>query len=514
MKISLLLRIVVVVLVVFSLLSAFSVYYGLTMMADDGNVVNYAGRQRAVSQRLAKMIYAQQMGMDKRAEIETLTATLDRIVNGLINGDAEWKLPKATDERFLSKIKEVEVVWKKFKEDMSAIDKDKEAIKRIFDDSEALLKAADEATTTAALVSEAKVHVMKIIQTVILILNLALLTVVWIISHRKIAKPLSILTEKVDAISKGNLTISIDSSGRDEIGSLSKSMNAMVSSLNNMIKGILEGSNRVVSSLRVLNDKAQKTDEGAKNQSAQAHQIATAAEEMSQTITDIARNASVASETSAEAMQIASEGRNIAEGAVQTVNNVYTASLELSSMVEKLNSRVSEIGEILTVIKDIADQTNLLALNAAIEAARAGEQGRGFAVVADEVRKLAEKTIKATEEISGKISAVQTESEQTVRSMEHSSSEVTKATDYIRQVGDSLNSIVDAVQKVRDQITQIATAVDEQSAASEEVAKNIEKTSAIAREMEIMASDVMTEVRSLAKVVEDLRSSTSGFTTH
>ncbi len=513
MKISTLLRISVLVLLVFSLISTFSVYYGLIMMADDGNVVNYAGRLRATSQRLAKFVYVQQLGIDKSSDIASTSAIMDRIIEGLLKGDAEWKLPPATDDNFIQKLKEVQTHWGKFKEDMKVISSDKESLIRFLDDTEAVLKASNEATIAAANVSEAKVGRMKVVQIIILIINLIILAAIWFISQSRISRPLAELNEKVEAIAKGNLTVQIESNGRDEIGSLSESMRTMVDSLNSMIKEILKGSKTVVSSVTVLKEKAQKTNSGAQNQSSQAHQIATAAEEMSQTITDIARNAAVASETSEEAMRIADQGKGVAEGAVQTVNNVYTSSLELSTMVEKLNGRVGEIGDIITVIKDIADQTNLLALNAAIEAARAGEQGRGFAVVADEVRKLAEKTIKATEEISSKISAVQTESEQTMRSMEHSSSEVTKATDYIRQVGDSLTGIVEAVQRVRDQITQIATAVDEQSAASEEVARNIEKTSAIAKEMEAMAADVMEEIRKLYSVAEGLSNSTAGFVT-
>ncbi len=331
---------------------------------------------------------------------------------------------------------------------------------------------------------------------------------------KKVIMPLSELTEDVEKITNGDLTVNISHESKDEIGMLAKGMNKMVQSLSTMINGVLSSSNNVVSTVDVLRARTAKTAEGAQNQSSQASQIATAAEEMSQTITDIAKNASVAQDSSREAMDTASKGKEVADGAVETVNRVYTSTVDLSTMVAKLNNRATEIGDIVTVIKDIADQTNLLALNAAIEAARAGEQGRGFAVVADEVRKLAERTIKATAEISEKIEAVQTESSHTTKSMEEASEEVTKANEYIKQAGDSLYSIVESVQKVRDQITQIATAVDEQSAASGEVARNIEMTSAVAMEMETMAGDVMHEVNGLAGIATELKNSTAGFRTN
>jgi len=330
---------------------------------------------------------------------------------------------------------------------------------------------------------------------------------------RPIKKELDYLSGKVELMAEGDLRADIEVKTRDEIGMLSANLAKMVSAFNGTINSILSLSSNVVSALDVMRVRAEKTSEGAKNQSGQAAQIATAAEEMSQTITDIARNASVASNSSTEAMEAAEKGKGVADGAVKTVNRVHDSTVELSSMIEKLNTRVGEIGTIVTVINDIADQTNLLALNAAIEAARAGEQGRGFAVVADEVRRLAERTIKATAEISDKIGAVQTETKQTTRSMDDASEEVAKATQFINEVGDSLNMIVSAVQKVRDEITQIATAVEEQSAASEEVARNIEKTSEIARNMENMSDDVMHEVNGLVKISEELRNTTAGFKT-
>lgn len=332
----------------------------------------------------------------------------------------------------------------------------------------------------------------------------------WFVS-RIITRSLSDTVEVVNTVAAGDLTRGIQVYSQDELGVLSQSMNKMVHSFSGIINGILVSSNSVVTELDSLKLRTEKTADGAQKQSSQALQIATAAEEMSQTILDIARNAEMASGTSAGAMSIAEQGREVTVRAIEAAERVYNATLELSSMVEKVNHRSTEIGDIVTVIKDIADQTNLLALNAAIEAARAGEQGRGFAVVADEVRKLAERTIKATGEISGKITAVQEDSERTIISMGVTSEEVASATGHIKEVGGSLTSIVEAVQKVKDQITNIATAVEEQSAASDEIAGNIENTALIAKEIHAMTDDAMLEVSRLVDIAEKLKESTSGF---
>ncbi|MBF0506448.1 MAG: cache domain-containing protein [Nitrospirae bacterium] len=352
-----------------------------------------------------------------------------------------------------------------------------------------------------------------------IIVSVVLITATIVLGGRYITGPIKgygkMMQDLSSALSvrKGNLTGRMKIKGKDEIGHLADDINKFLDSYGEMVESMLTSTGKVVTTTDVLKDNANNMTSGAQKQTSQAYQIAAASEQMSKTINDIAKNASQASETSREAMKFANEGKEIAQGAVQTVNQVHISTTGLADMIAQLDIKSAEIGNIVTVIKDIADQTNLLALNAAIEAARAGEQGRGFAVVADEVRKLAERTIKATNEITEKIQAIQQEAGRTNQSMQGTAEEVIKADASIKDVMSALEGIAEAVMKSNDQMTQIAAGVEEQSAAAEEVTKNIENTTGIAKETEHMASEVLKATNRIIDVVEDLRKSFIGFRT-
>ena len=251
-----------------------------------------------------------------------------------------------------------------------------------------------------------------------------------------------------------------------------------------------------------LSAQIEQSDRSAVESAQRLAEAATAMNEMNATVQEVARNASAASAVSAETRANAESGANIVENALQSIGQVHKVSLALKGDMTTLNQHAQAITQIMNVISDIADQTNLLALNAAIEAARAGEAGRGFAVVADEVRKLAEKTMASTNDVGNAISAIQGSAGQSVAAMDKALAEVEKAAELAKQSGEALQGIVTKVEESADQVSAIATASEQQSATSDEINQSIVSVNEMSSQTAQAMGEASRAVSELARQAE------------
>ncbi len=506
MKIETLVKLILGILIIFALLSAFLTTFYINQLMYNGKLVNYAGIVRGGTQRIVKLEVA---GIHS----DHLIGTLDKILSGLSEGSKELGLPKVGDEKFLSKLNEVKNKWNNLKELIRLTRQDKTYLPKLLEESENYFTLTNELVSLAEEFSEKKVRMGKFLTLSILIINILLLLLTFVAIQRKVIKPLYNFNDFIEKLTQGDLTHTLEVKGKNEISFLASYLNKLVEAYSNIINKVLHTVAKDIELTDRLRETAYHTLKQSKNLASQSLQISASAEQMTQTIAEIAKNTTQVAESSEKAMQVAISGKSLSDKAVASIETLYQSSSQLSEIINRLNQRTREIEEIVTIIKEIADQTNLLALNATIEAARAGEYGRGFAVVAEEIRRLAERTIKATEEISERIFNIQSDSANTVKSMDVSLKEVKQATDFINELGNYMQHIVESFVKVKEQITQIASAVEEQSITTEEVAKNIEKVSQIAKELETVANGVMDRSKEVFRTINELRKTTEGLKT-
>lgn len=293
---------------------------------------------------------------------------------------------------------------------------------------------------------------------------------------RGILKPLKATNRILNDIAQGDgdLTIRVPVNTQDEIGDLGKNFNTFADKLQNIVKQIIEVTGELSNSAGSMAAVTEQTSVAIRTQGDETQMVASAITEMAATSQEVASNAESASSSAHEADDEAKSGNKIVLDTISSINALADEVKASSEVIDKVRGDSENIGAVLDVIKGVAEQTNLLALNAAIEAARAGEQGRGFAVVADEVRTLAQRTQDSATEIENLIETLQSGSEQAVTSMEQSRDRVLATVEQATHAGESLTTITSAVETISDMNTQIATAAEEQTAVSDEISRNIE----------------------------------------
>lgn len=328
---------------------------------------------------------------------------------------------------------------------------------------------------------------------------------------RKIMNPLRQLIPVANSLAEGDLSIRIETQRNDEIGQLLSAMKNMIEKWRSVVADVQQASDNVASSGQKLNANAGQMLTLSTEQEQRSSQVATAAEEMSQTIMDIAQNVNNIAGAAQVTLAVAKDGQGIVDKSVTEVKEIAETVDASSEFVRSLGDRSRQIGEIVDVIGDIADQTNLLALNAAIEAARAGEQGRGFAVVADEVRKLAERTANATSEISAMIKTIQEEVFKAVDSMENASGKVNVGVELSAHAGEALKNIVEKADELQLMVQQIASATEEMSTTSEEITKDIGQIASASRETSESSSHTTQAAAELSRLSINLQKTVGEF---
>ncbi|MDL5600955.1 methyl-accepting chemotaxis protein [Metapseudomonas otitidis] len=301
----------------------------------------------------------------------------------------------------------------------------------------------------------------------------------WLINRRLIA-PIRTLIEHIARLSQGNFGERVDSSRKDELGSLANSANVLRDFLADTFNRLKHSTSELDNASGELNAIAVLMAQGVREQFSRTDQVATAMHEMSATAQEVARHAAEAAGAADQADTSAQQGERVMQATIQSITGMRGEIASTAEVIRRLESDSGRISKVLEVIRGIAEQTNLLALNAAIEAARAGEQGRGFAVVADEVRTLAQRTAESTAEIHQIIDTVQTGAVNAVRAIENGQNRSEQSVTQVTEAGAMLQRITEAVEAIRDMNRQIATAAEEQTSVAEDISRNLTEITAIA----------------------------------
>lgn len=481
--------------------SAVSLYLSMNASAD---TVDMAGRQRMLSQRLAKEALLVAQGVEQKQAMNATIQLFEESHQKLLSGDEKSGIhPPRTDE-IRKQLLLVEDLWDIYKR---AIDKylntsDKDALGAIKQQSVVVLKEMNRAVGMMVTANNSSVHTQEQLALIFTLLTIAVAVVSQYLGMYWLMDQIRLLRHHLMRVAQGDFSKGIQADASDnEVGQMFEAFNSMTEQIGKIVNNVKSLSLNICDQANALTGAAQQSEHYVSRQNRELEQVATAMNEMSATVNEVASHAAEAADNADQANADAEASYRVTEQAFSTLGAMTRHLDSAVSVMQKLDLDGHEIGKVLTVITGIAEQTNLLALNAAIEAARAGEQGRGFAVVADEVRTLAQKTQSSTEEIRKIIERLQAQTSKAVSVVESSTGAAQQSKTQMSDANTELQKIVGAVGKIQKMTTLIATASQEQSNVAQEIDHNIVSISDAAGETAQVATSVRAHAQSINRDV-------------
>ncbi|MCG9740326.1 methyl-accepting chemotaxis protein [Shewanella insulae] len=370
------------------------------------------------------------------------------------------------------------------------------------------LKVAEEEKNKVGAIYQSSISLFLVITLVAAVASIVL--GIWI--NRSVMTPINHIRAQLLTIQQdSDLTVTFDQLNNDELGLISSRLNEVFSHLRGILKGVAQAANSVSDSALALNEFTQVSNARIQQQQAETEQTATAMNEMTATVNEVAQSTTAAADSARNADRFAANGNEIVQLSINSMQALSMQIQSTSGVITHLSQESQHIGNVLSVIKGIAEQTNLLALNAAIEAARAGEQGRGFAVVADEVRSLAQRTQEATQEIETMIETLQSGVSEAVTAMDVGIKQVDDANQQTNKAGEALQEIVASVDNITEMNTHIATAAEEQSSVAESINRSIIAISDIASQSTESALELGHSIAQLTSLADSMRQQVTTF---
>ncbi len=476
-------------------------------MAIDPNTINVAGRQRMLSQRIAKEAMLVEAGIEQRAVLEKTISLFEKSHTAIINGDSSQNMKPIEDPAILAQMDKVGGLWKTYKQLILShlSGATPQTLAEIHRQSPVVLKEMNKAVVMMTKASRNTTQNLLMISFVCVLIILVLVVMGRVFGLRMVMDNIQRLERRMKQVGEGDFSHRFNISRVDnEIGQLFQCYNDMLKHVGNLMDRVQQVAANTDNHVNKVVQATADTERGVSRQYDDLEQVAAAMNEMSATVQEVAGNAVEAEQAAGNTDQQAHKGGQVVEESEQQANQMLEMMKSTEQLLMDLETETQAVDQVTSVINDIAEQTNLLALNAAIEAARAGEQGRGFAVVADEVRTLAQRTQESTHQIQTIVERLQNQSQTAVASMEKSTQLAERSSELSQAGAQALQDIISSTATISSMNTMISTAAEEQSAVANDIDQRLVNISDVAGETKNDTQRVVLATEEIRKEIHQL----------